>query len=90
MSEDFSNTIHKAILIDPSASSANTARMIPRVLAIHPAGGKSYSLEWSEPHFIVGSAVADGILTVQGDGILPRHLRVELDEESVHLQPLVW
>ena len=88
MSEDFLNTIHKAISIDPSGSSANTARTIPCVLAIHPAGGKSYSLEWSEPHFIVGSAVADGILTVQGDGILPRHLRVELDEESVHLQPL--
>lgn len=62
--------------------------MVPWVLAIHRGGGKSQSVEWSEPRFTVGTDVADGVFTIQGDGILPRHLRVELGEESVTLEPL--
>ena len=62
--------------------------MFPWVLAVHSPNGKSHSVEWSEPHFIVGTEVADGIFTVQGDGILSRHLRVELGEETVNLEPL--
>jgi serine/threonine protein kinase len=76
------------ILIDDRAYNHNARGVFPWVLAVHLPNGKSHSVEWSEPHFIVGTEVADGIFTVQGDGILSRHLRVDLGEETVTLEPL--
>ena len=62
--------------------------MFSWILATQTPGGLSRSVEWAVPHFIIGTEEADGVFEVQGDGILPRHLRVALSDDGATLESL--
>ena len=58
------------------------------IIAVHYPGVRTHSTEWARSRFIIGAAVADGVFTVQGDGILPHHLEVSLNERTATLKSL--
>jgi serine/threonine protein kinase len=58
------------------------------VIAVHPSGQKPHSTEWVRSRFDIGMEVADDVFTVQGEGILPRHVRVVLGPQNATLESL--
>ena len=58
------------------------------VLTVHPSGQSPHSTEWIRSRFDIGTEVADDVFTVQGEGILPRHVRVVLGPQNGTLESL--
>jgi predicted Ser/Thr protein kinase len=58
------------------------------LITVQAFGQTPHATQWIQCRFVIGSEMAHDIFTVQGEGILPRHVRVVLGEQSATLEPL--
>ena len=58
------------------------------IIEVHPSGQTPHATQWVRSRFVIGTEIGENIFTVQGKGILPRHVRVALGEENATLEAL--